>query len=142
MQAAQGQLGVAWDGYTYIQAYHTLYGGTSGLQTPSVERSEAPQAPAHAVEHTLHSDERSCNTVLHPCTQQRSSVGCVAPGPRLCVDEDPPATWGVEVLVLLLFGGLPAISTGESRYLRAIELTVRHALEGYLSGGLNTADIG
>ena len=52
MQAAQSQLGVAWDGYTYIQGCRTRYGGTSGLQTPSVERSEAANAAAHAVEHT------------------------------------------------------------------------------------------
>ena len=48
----RGQLGVVWASYTYIQGCRTLCGGTSGLQTPSVERSEAANAAAHAVEHT------------------------------------------------------------------------------------------
>ena len=52
MQAAQGQLRVVWGSYTYIQGCRTLCSGTSSLQLPSVERSEAPQAPAHAIERT------------------------------------------------------------------------------------------
>ena len=48
----RGQLGVVWASYTYIQGCRTLCGGTSGLQPPSIERSEAANAAAHAVEHT------------------------------------------------------------------------------------------
>ena len=52
MQAAQGQLWVVWARHTYKQAYLTRCSGPSSLQPPSVERSEAPQAAAHAIVRT------------------------------------------------------------------------------------------